>query len=1003
MSIFTFETDDGRQVDIEADDVKSATTGMGQWAQADAAIPASQKFSSIGPPKTLGEKLGMAASNIAQHPIKAPIEMAASGLGKLFNTVTDGGLSEPEQGAEGPVNISVPQLLGTPARMAMGVVQKPFDAAAAKTQDMIQQNLEAKTAGMTPEQANAYKTSYWNSVSGKVAEAVPAAVQNAPMLLGALQGISGLAKGLRGVPGEPVAPETGGIPPEGPSSPPPGETPPSAPPVPSEAPSVVPPVVETPQPEALPPDVPPAPPPGPTAPPIPPEIDALPGAGATADHYRFITGQEPMNDLQPGMPAEQYQLEGMKETKPGGWDDDGPKASVVTPTDFTKEPGYMTLDDLVKKEGPETETNPAVAPQAANLAQKADFENETEAFFNRENLPVSQENFKGARSLDPIFSTPYRVIPRAAEAFKRTFDKIYQVTDQYKKAYGDIVNGLTDDEKRIVAQALDGQLKVPIETFGEKVKGAYVGLRAMATRLADLEGLPEPARLKDYFPHVLESEYLQQFKKDGSITLPDEGITVKPTEIPYHLRRFMSDADARSYDLDSVFNVRISTGVRKAYVNPILRYATEMLRDIKDPRVNRYMQLYLDKIQGRPIPFEKSIADAISDLTSGRISPRQVLKGSQSFSRWINMRYYISLCGASLKTAFKEFYKLQNTGIEVGPKNLAKGLMNFFTPRGIKAFKDSGIMNKMNATIEAQMFGLSSKRIFGKIERAILSPLQAQSWLSRGIAFHSGLAEAAEQGLTGPMAIRHAMLTVDRTQFPYGAANKSPYLNHPLGNLAYQFSTYPTNQIAFWRHLMTSPGDMKMGGVTVPVSAVKACRLLIANGILAGGCAYLGVKGYEASGAESLNDLTGKNLGFAGKIPIPMVGTVHGLAKHFTTLPSPAIQLATGIPEAIAGNSYRLKESGLNLLAGALMYPRNAANNTMDLMGNLNRGYEVKKSYTSGMSPRSMAEALGTLSAGHTTIPYEDETYPLTKGQAVAKYFGLKPQPQQDYEESRRH
>ena len=504
-----------------------------------------------------------------------------------------------------------------------------------------------------------------------------------------------------------------------------------------------------------------------------------------------------------------------------------------------------------------------------------------------------------------FLADPTSVLPRMAYEAGRVFDRFnrtkYAFYDGVKSAFA----GLDPKDKMVTALMLDthpDQWDV-LAKYGlrnEKTDIAYSTTRQLLDRLADVEGLQKGMRVGDYFPHI----GLRANKKgivnaaDGQAAWAVPAQSWLPREADDTtgaIQKLISEQSAlgETFDPEHLLAIRINAGLRKAYFNPLVKTFEPRLGNLSEGG-KAYAEAYINKLLGRPGKIMETIDRAISKVPwKGRTL------SVSDLNHWqlgLTMNYYRGLLGLALDTAFKNLGQAQNTIAELGFKNTAKGagrlfVDTFLTPKSRSVFRNAGVIDDYEHIVAGSMDMLNRAKVWKTMDKILFSPMKFSEYLNRGTAFHAGLARAYEQGLKGNKAVEFARAMVDKTQFRYGVTNTSPYLQNPLGKLAYQFSSYPMKEIQFLNEVIRDPDKRKL------------YRLLLFHGAVIGGGAAAGANLADAMGYQ--------------RVALPFTGDPDsgeerkyivlptGIFPHLGIFSAPGMRLGASIPAAVGEVAYK--------------------------------------------------------------------------------------------------
>lgn len=499
------------------------------------------------------------------------------------------------------------------------------------------------------------------------------------------------------------------------------------------------------------------------------------------------------------------------------------------------------------------------------------------------------------------FADPMKVLPRLSYEAGRAYERMAHTRQLFLDHTKEAIKDLGPDERLATAAMLDMKpadwlkskaLRQMLDTeSGDKVHAAYMSLRSMLDKLADVEGLEKHERVTDYFPHILEDDW--QRKNPNGLSVPELGVYAPATVNRFHMPR--EGGNQYSLDLVDVLNARISLGLRKAYMNPVVSAFEPRFLGLSKP-LQDYADLYVRRLQGRPGPIHEQLDNFMRSVTNNALNIGDLTRSQV----WFTMQYYRGLLGFALDTAFKNLTQVQNTIADVGFKKTRQGMAAMLTDQGRRVFNKSGIGTDYERIVESS--GNFKNAFWNVADKALFAPMRTSEYINRSVAFHGGLLEAYDKGLTGSQAVNYAKDVVDRTQFRYGVTNTSPYLQNPLGKLAYQFSSYPIKEIHFMADVLKSKD--------------KTTRMLLLHGFALAGAKLTGTTINQAMGQEDWTIPLPH--GRSVKIPLPTDLITHFL-RYSAPTPKLALNMAAwalekqrGVKDGPAWRA--LKESALNTI-----------------------------------------------------------------------------------------
>lgn len=745
------------------------------------------------------------------------------------------------------------------------------------------------------------------------------------------------------------------------------------------------------------------------------DLNALPTRAMVEEHRAMTTGESGFNpalaELEKRQLADSY--------PPGTLTNRDLKAmSEMSAEDFEK---YMAEQaQKLKRAGIEE------APEVAKISTAA--ERERQQFLD--GLAQQGQDFQGAigqKFGDDIgigdnwlMPTASPKIAPAVEWVNRTFEKVALVTEKFQAGRQQMIDLLKKSKGPLwirdkasearVAKALDGKFDAAMLLPQERQ--AYEIGRVTLDKLADLEGLKESVKyLSDYFPHMLPKESLmaKEFAKHGFLYDPMSGALVKPSESGFHKMRKAEGEGLKgySYDLNEVMAARINTGVRKAYLDPIM-WDVQSIQSTLPEGIKEYLGAWADRLQGRPDRVERALDKAIEKLVPTKwaaglaakskspimqgLMKRIVAAGLPGTSRRaasvINKAFYRWMLGGALDTAAKNALQGINVGGAQGPLRMARGYYDMLTPRGRKALEESGAIKDLMAIQEHQADMVSSSKLLKGIDNILFTPMQVVEYINRSAAYHGAMAEAAEvlakQGIKNPphwMLDRYAKAKgIDPTQFKYGPANKNPFWNNPVGAMIYQFATYPANQVNFMRSLWHDKnGQWKVPGTKRSIP-YKLLRLWALQGMTIMGAKEM----FDIDLADTMG--WSDKLPFKSPVPLPAVGNLQQVVGRL-----PGLEAAAERPASMVSPSTALASSGLAGLRGEDTKGKLGEMFSAGILGSLARMPGRPIGNLERLMQEEREKVVRSKSSGKVL-------YPLKEGEATKRFYGLRPGSQVDFE-----
>lgn len=423
---------------------------------------------------------------------------------------------------------------------------------------------------------------------------------------------------------------------------------------------------------------------------------------------------------------------------------------------------------------------------------------------------------------------------------------------------------------------------------------------------------------------------------------------------------------------------------------------------LESPEMKEYFENWMARLQGRPLSVEKWIDDKMKLLTDDAYAKGETLEmdprknpiaysvkylleragkpgTGKRASGMVTKIYYRSILGAALDTALKNSTQIGNVVGEAGFKNTAKAIGMMLTPSGRRLIKEKRVISDLMSIMEQTSLMSDSYWISKVWDRIIFSPMELTEYTNRGIAYWAGVFDAAEKlGKNAkPFDVhRYAMNINRKTNFQYGPANISPYLNNPVGKMAYQFSSFKTNQMDLMRRWSTEGGDVKLAGKRIPFSGLfkskKAVRFFAFQGAM-----LMSVKGLWDVDLRDTMGWTDEDSKFPKNLPF--LGYAEDIASSIPIV-SKLVERDTKVGPGIAllggGPDWQREDVKANLASGFIRDPR--------------RSRLKFDAYVKEKKERMVRSKAGK------------KKYKLKKGEAGKRYFSLKPGSERDYKAKRR-
>ncbi len=639
-----------------------------------------------------------------------------------------------------------------------------------------------------------------------------------------------------------------------------------------------------------------------------------------------------------------------------------------------------------------------------------------------ENTPIGE----AAAILDRMNPQTSTVAGRAAEQLNRASEAVIATQPAYNKMLQSAIdllkkpNGFmgrfirdTVAEKR-VAQALNGVMAkgAKLEEVGAEEAYKFLSpeeqesfdlVKAINEKIAKLEGRDITGEIrKDYWFRTVDKNdpFAMALADKGILFDRGTGSVVKPTPARASYE-FSRDPESQklnwNYDLYDVMNQRISQGVRKAIMDPII---TDILRDVGTRHsagtlstfTKDYVEDLMQRVQGRPGTIEQGLdilARPLGDIghwvnkfipdarlpilkpITAALERAQYPGAVRAAQQVVSRAFYRAYVGANLGTAMKDFAKTLNAQAALGGKNYGAGLKEFgqmmLSPESRATFDKLGIRGDTEQMFKGLEDLAVNKGLLRAVDKGLFGPHQLVELFDRGVSYYAamqeGAARFAKAGIKPEpwMLDRYARGMTDMINFKYGPQNINPYLNNPIGKLYYQFSTAPAGQLNFMRRLQQMDSA---SGATFGIGKAQVSNRLLKLLMLQGLVGYSLKKGLDVDVKDLLSP-SGQFKELLGRATGGLTNQVPALASA-SSMPPPIERLAGALGGTPSGI-----QSAKDLALGAAHIPALALRKTEALNDELQTGQVLNKK--------------------------GNVAYNVTPGEAWRKYLSLHPDVQQQY------
>lgn len=536
-------------------------------------------------------------------------------------------------------------------------------------------------------------------------------------------------------------------------------------------------------------------------------------------------------------------------------------------------PGYVPFDPVARVKDAATKT-------VANIKENRELAN----LFQRPEEALGFVSTKGAaygpKWILKQFAPMSQVFPKWAYRSELTEHAQISTFNKFTDAMSDAFKGMERDPQKLeqVAKILDGKPTKMVDANGKVVGLAPISpdvrlaakkMRLISDKFFDWMGIGGEHYRKDWFPHAV-------WEDPKKFEAPEAGITLKRSFSPFTKER--QGAQGYKYSPIEAYTAYFHRQIKDAYLERFLNTVREDAKklNLSAPQ-QEYLKAWMSVQKGEPRAMEQMMDGMIKNM--GDMVNIKV--GGSPARRLSNMAlsavYHASM-GLRIVSGFNQLAQVRHIFSEMGTKT-AHGLKLLYSPKAWESFKSSGLAGADQVAETMTRANLISGSRYRRVVDKLMLPVRFADNFTRGMAWHSGLAEGAELAKKNgwsPQQVRdYAIGIVRKTNFPFGRTEVNPWFSGPIGKLLYQFSHFPQQEA--WRYYnLMKEGELK-----------KMVRLLVFDGAMIGGAAAAGL---------SLSNW----LGYVPLDQMPVVGNKLGE----TELPKVLQNMNPNVPLPGAGKTY---------------------------------------------------------------------------------------------------
>lgn len=310
-------------------------------------------------------------------------------------------------------------------------------------------------------------------------------------------------------------------------------------------------------------------------------------------------------------------------------------------------------------------------------------------------------------------------------------------------------------------------------------------LKGWATKLR----LPKDKQISSYITHIFEKDAGLEF--DAEVAKLIKGKVAKSIYDPFLKKRIgMPDYIEDTWRSLEAYTKR---GVRKYHQDPALEAVERASRKL-DIESYGYVERYISRVNMRPTEVDSLVDNAIK---SSRIGYKFGTRPTANITGKARQMVYRATLGLNPGSALKNLTQISNTYSQVGEKNLALGLFDFFkgaARRNLDELYESGVLQE-NIVQDRQLHVV--KGALEKADPVLFGLFDQAEKFNRGVAYFAAKRQGLAKGLGVGEAMEFAKDVVRKTQFSYDAIDTPVAMGSDWIKTIFQFSTYPLKQSEF--------------------------------------------------------------------------------------------------------------------------------------------------------------------------------------------------------------
>jgi hypothetical protein len=365
-----------------------------------------------------------------------------------------------------------------------------------------------------------------------------------------------------------------------------------------------------------------------------------------------------------------------------------------------------------------------------------------------------------------------------------------------------------------------GNVSPEVERVGNEIK-SYL------TDMAQLNGLPEEARIQDYFPHLFEQTYGKKLEDVDKIVqqirhgVDDNGnklsseqldkLAGKLNNVDAQTLQYIRDnsnyklkngflekrtgADNFSKDLIHVLNTYDYVGSRKAIMEPAMTRANELSVNLGEGQ-KKYLNQLFDVIKGQKrTVLEESGDKILNKVFKTDNATAKVLRGFRRLSN-------LGTMGGSVTTVLKQFQQLANVGADLSIGDFGHGIvkattaLKFDSPAQRELYSAGVMDNSFSSFLRTGK--TTGGKVANKVEDALWKGMQMADTYSRGVAYFGAKdAHLAKFPDDIEGAIRAGREASKKTNFEFSDFDIPLALNNEIGRSTIQMQTFNIQQAKY--------------------------------------------------------------------------------------------------------------------------------------------------------------------------------------------------------------